>query len=181
MYHCRRRDSNPARATRDCRGSNGHPNLYVPDIPPMLSVHEEPGLKEMTSPETEELDGIKSRLTTPPKFWDFDTLLHIQQATVQQADHTHWPLGITVASCTSILLVLLYCYARTQWSHWLLCNPPTKEFIGVELSTTNLSLPNSYNGKHSFKHRRRHQHSTRCHVCKICIATRIVRKEISTL
>ena len=65
------------------------PKLYLPDIPPMLSVHEEPGLKEMTSPETEELDGIKSRLATPPKFWDFDTLLHIQQATVQHADHTH--------------------------------------------------------------------------------------------
>jgi len=66
------------------------PKLYLPDVPPMLSVYEEPRLQEMTSPETEQLDGIKSRLATPPKFWDVDTLLHIQQATVQHADHTHW-------------------------------------------------------------------------------------------
>ena len=56
------------------------PKLYLPDIPPMLSVHEEPRLREMTPPETEELDGIKSRLATPPRFWDVDTLLHIRQS-----------------------------------------------------------------------------------------------------
>ena len=53
------------------------PKLYIPDIPPMLSVGEKPRLKEMTLSETEELDGIKTRLATPPKFWDVDALLHI--------------------------------------------------------------------------------------------------------
>ena len=102
------------------------PEQYLPVARPMLSVHEEPKLEEMTSPETEQLDGIKSRLATPAKFWDVDTLLHIQQATVQYAGHTHWYLIISVASCTNTLLVLMYCYARTQWNDWLLCNPPQK-------------------------------------------------------
>ena len=146
----------------------------------MQSVHEEPGLKVMTSPDTEELDSMKLRVATPPKFWDFDTLLHIQQATVQHADHTHWYLIVTVASCTSTLLVLLYCYARTVQS-LAPVQPPTKELKGVELSTTNLALHNSCNGKHSFKHGRRHQHSTRCHVCEICVATRTVRKRNNQL
>ena len=78
------------------------PKLYLPDVPPMLSVHEELRLQEMTSPEMEELDDIKSRLAMPPKFWDVDTLLHIRQATL-------WYLIITVASCTSTILGLLYC------------------------------------------------------------------------
>ena len=66
------------------------PKLYLPDVPPMLSVYEEPRLQEMTSPEMEELDDIKSRLAMPPKFWDFDTLLHIQQATDDIEDSLSW-------------------------------------------------------------------------------------------
>ena len=106
----------------------------------MLSVHEEPALKEMTSPDTEELDGFKSRLATPPKFWDVDTLLHIQQATVQHADLTHWHMYKHLTRAFVLL--------RTNTLESLVpVQPPTKEFKGVELSTTNLTLPNSYNVK----------------------------------
>ena len=75
--------------------------------------------------ETGPLDAIKTRLETPPRSWDVDTLLHIRQAT-QRDGHSHWCLIITVALCILTALLLLYGYARAQWHYWFLCNSPQR-------------------------------------------------------
>ena len=65
------------------------PTLYLSDVTPMLSIHEETKLQEIIPPGVGEVDAIKTRLATPPKLLDVDTLLNIRQAKLRQADHTH--------------------------------------------------------------------------------------------
>jgi len=47
----------------------------------MLSGPEEPKLGEVIPLETGRLDVINTRLATPPRSWDVDTLFHIRQVT----------------------------------------------------------------------------------------------------
>ena len=125
MYHYSGRDSNPAQTTWDHTGSNGRPSAVLTRHSPMLSGREEPQLGEVITPETGELDAIKTSLAIQPRSWDVN-MLHKRQATLRQADHSHWCLIITVAACTLTLLLFLYCYARTQWHYLFLCNSPKK-------------------------------------------------------
>ena len=85
------------------------PALYLPDITPMLSRHEEPKLGEVIPPETGELDAIKTRLATPPRSWDVDTLFHIRHATRHHITDTGtWtppcPCALSTYSCFYIAM-----------------------------------------------------------------------------
>ena len=64
------------------------PALYLPDIIPMLSRHEDPKLGEVIPPETGEIDAIKTSLATTPRCWDVDTFFHILHATRHHIIHT---------------------------------------------------------------------------------------------
>jgi len=75
--------------------------------------------------ETGRLDAIKTRLATPPRFWDVDTLFHIRQAT-RREDHSLWYLISTMVLCILTALLLLYGYSRARWHHWFNCNSPQR-------------------------------------------------------
>jgi hypothetical protein len=125
VHHCSDRGSNAARATRDIPATNGRPHAVLTVLSPMLSSPEEPKLGEVIPLETGRLDAIKTRLVTPPRSWDVDTLFHIWQAT-RHDGHAHWYLIITVVLCILTSLLLLYDYARAQWHHWFSCNSPQR-------------------------------------------------------
>ena len=93
------------------------PTLYLLDLSTMFSSPEEPKLGEVIPVETGRLGAIKTRLVTPPRSWDVDTLFHIWQATGHDG-HAHWYLIITVTLCILTAPLLLYGYARAQWHYW---------------------------------------------------------------
>jgi hypothetical protein len=73
------------------------PALFLPNLTSILAAHEVPQIEEPVQANTKELD-IKSRLATPLRSLDVDTLLHIRQTAVQQENHSYWHLIITTTS-----------------------------------------------------------------------------------
>jgi hypothetical protein len=58
------------------------PALFQPNLTSILAAHEVPQIEEAVPADTKELDNIKSRLATPLRSLDVDTLLHTRQTTV---------------------------------------------------------------------------------------------------
>ena len=119
------------------------PTLYLPDITPMLSRHEEPKLGEVIPPEIGELDAIKTRLATPPRSWDVDTLFHIWQATLRCDDHTLVPdhhRGLVHSHRTPASVLLCTCTVASL----VPLQSNSEKSKGIEPGATDLSLLNTY-------------------------------------
>jgi hypothetical protein len=101
------------------------PRCTYQTYPSSLSSPDEPKLGEVIPLETGRLDAIKTRLVTPPRSWDVDTLFHIRHAT-RHDGHLHWYLIITAALCILTALLLLYDYVSAQWHYWFHCDSPQR-------------------------------------------------------
>jgi hypothetical protein len=59
------------------------PAVYVPDSLPLLSALELPRVEAVLATEVNEMDQLMDHLVVAQKFLDVDTLVHIQNTTLQ--------------------------------------------------------------------------------------------------
>lgn len=98
------------------------PSLDLPDVSPMLEVHEIPQLQEAFPTEARELENFKTRLQTPQRSSDLDILLQLRLTSSLRESKPYWHLIITTASCMLTKTYFLYCFPRPPIRHSLLCN-----------------------------------------------------------
>jgi hypothetical protein len=53
------------------------PDIYLPDLPPILTAHELPQIEQTASVKTEGVDSIQRHLAASPRLLDVDTLIHV--------------------------------------------------------------------------------------------------------
>jgi hypothetical protein len=83
------------------------PSVYVRNSFPILSRHELPCVEAALTSEVNELDQLKDRLATAQKYFDVNTLMHIQKTTLQRETRPHCHLILAAVSCTLTILLAL--------------------------------------------------------------------------
>ena len=99
------------------------PAWYAPDLTPALAPNELPQKKEDLPAAVREFDEIKTRLATPLRSLDFDTLFQIWHITLQQGHQTHWYLIAIMTSCVLVVILIMGYSPRFQ-IQLLLCGSP---------------------------------------------------------
>jgi len=69
-----------ARTQRKNLHEVGHTFPYLPELSPVLAGHEVPQPREAFLTEAGEIDNLRTRLQTPQRSYDLDTLLQVRQA-----------------------------------------------------------------------------------------------------
>jgi hypothetical protein len=102
------------------------PDIYLPDLPPIVTAHELPQIEQTASVKTDGVDFIQRHLAASPRFLDVDTLLHVHQMSLSSETHAYleWIVPSSTVVCC---LVLILCFAcRTQISHYVRCHASSK-------------------------------------------------------
>jgi len=105
------------------------PHLYLPEEISMFASHEVPNIDVAMPPERTNLDYIKARLIMPRRSFDVDTLLHVHQISLHAEHKFCWLQLLTVSSCISVILLILYFSSRLHFSRLILSCFPCKPFI----------------------------------------------------
>jgi len=85
------------------------PAWYAPDPIPGLVPEESSQMKEDFPAAIRELDDINTRLATPLRSLDVDTLFHTRHSTLRQGHQTPWYLvGTTISCALAIFLATDY-------------------------------------------------------------------------
>jgi hypothetical protein len=82
------------------------PALHIPDIMPILAGQEAPQNEEGLPTAKKELDDIMSRLATPTRWLEVDTLLHIRRTSLRRYEQPYLYLIVTVTSCAIAILLI---------------------------------------------------------------------------
>lgn len=94
--------------------------VYLPDRFPIDPDHEAPQIEEAMSPEAVELDNIRSRLVSPQRSFDTDTLLHVRRNSLHAESSSYWLLAITATSSTFAVLLVLHFSLRCHFRRLIL-------------------------------------------------------------
>jgi len=94
------------------------PSFHLPYWSHVLAVHEVPQIEQVMLTEVKELNDINSRLSTPQKSLDGDTLFHIHQTPLRRESQPYWHLIITAISCAPAILIILYFSLRPKVHHF---------------------------------------------------------------
>jgi len=93
------------------------PHLYIPDKVSTVADHEIPLLEQITPKEIQQIDEVRSRVTTYAQSFDVNSLFHLQQVSLYQEQCTFWHLIVTTIVCTLAILGILYLSLRSYMQH----------------------------------------------------------------
>jgi len=106
--------------------------VHLPAWSQVLAAHDVPQIEEAMPTEVMNINCIESRLSTPQKSFDLDTLLHIRQTSLHGERQPYWYLIITTTSCALVFLTILY-FCLFSW---------LRHFLTHVLTTSNFPTSN---------------------------------------
>jgi hypothetical protein len=83
------------------------PDVYLPDLPPILTAHELPQFEQTASVKTDGIDSIQRHLAASPRLLDIDTMLHVHQTFLSGEAHAYleWILPSSTVACCLVLIL----------------------------------------------------------------------------
>ena len=92
-------------------------HLYIPDKVSTVADHEIPLLEQITQKEIQQIDEVRSRVTTHAQSFDVNSLFHLRQVSLYQEQRTFWHLIATTIVCALAILGILYLSLRSYVQH----------------------------------------------------------------
>jgi hypothetical protein len=97
------------------------PEVYLPDLPKILTDREMPQIEQGASTKTDGIDSIQRSLAATPRLLDVDTLFHVHQTSLSDdfLVSVGWIVSATAVACCVLLIV--YLIYRAQISNCVGC------------------------------------------------------------
>jgi hypothetical protein len=86
------------------------PDVYLPDLPPLLTDRELPQIEQVASIKTDVIDSIQRSLAATPRLLEVDTLFHVHQTSRRDESLV---CGGWIVSSTAVAFCLLLCASTT--------------------------------------------------------------------
>ena len=84
------------------------PHVYIPDKVSTVADHELPLLEQITPREIQQIEEVRSRVSTPSQTFDVDSLFHLRQVLAADNNHHCW------CTCNSWNPMLFLTFLCTQ-------------------------------------------------------------------
>ena len=88
--------------------------VYIPHKVSTVADHELPLLEQITPKVVQQIEEVRSRVSTPSQTFDVDSLFHLRQVSLHQEQCTFWQLIITTTVCALVILGIL-CFSLRSY------------------------------------------------------------------
>jgi len=120
----------------ECKRHWIHPHLYIPDKVSAFADHTIPLLEQITPKEIQQIDEVRSRVTTNSQSFDVNPLFYLRQFSLYQEQRTFCNLIVTSMVCALAILGNLYLSLRSYLQHYI----PSCHFTNTTVEPNTVTL-----------------------------------------